>query len=66
MKKKHRRKPQSRTPQKGVLERRYSLYFRPNPSDWSTEDDEFSLEQPSPVKRVETEVTYGIPDSMFA
>jgi len=49
-----------------VLEQRYSLYFRPNPAVWNTEDMDFSLEQPSPVKVVPTEVTYGIADSMFA
>jgi hypothetical protein len=48
------------------LERRYTLYFKPNPSVWTTEESEFSLEQPSPVKIVQTEVTYGIADSMFA
>jgi hypothetical protein len=39
----------------------YQRYFTPNPSpNWQAENDNFSLEQPSPFKWSPSETTYGI------
>lgn len=39
----------------------YRQYFVATPSpQWKTDDDHFSLEQPSPLKWVPSETTYGI------
>jgi len=42
-------------------EEQYNRFFTPTPSPlWPRDDDNFSLDQPSPYKWVETETTYGI------
>ena len=44
-----------------TIQDRYNQFFVPSPSPlWQREDDNFSLDQPSPVKWVQTETTYGI------
>jgi hypothetical protein len=44
-----------------TVEFRYQQFFVPQPpSTWPQNDDNFSLEQPSPLKWVPTETTYGI------
>jgi hypothetical protein len=43
------------------LEAEYSRFFVPTPSPlWPEDDINFSLEQPSPLKVVPSETTYGI------
>ena len=46
------------------LEEQYNIYFKVIPA--VPDNDDLSLEQPSPFKVFPTETTYGIPDSMFA
>lgn len=44
-----------------AIQERYLNYFIPTPSPlWRSDDDNFSLEQPSPYKWVPSETTYGI------
>ena len=46
---------------KGGLEKQYEEFFVPRPSPlWLRDEDNFSLEQPSPLKWVPSETTYGI------
>jgi len=43
------------------LEIKYNRFFVACPSPlWASDDDQFSLEQPSPLQRIESETTYGI------
>ena len=43
------------------LEERYSRFFVPSPSlMWRREDDNYSLDQPSPFRWYANETTYGI------
>jgi hypothetical protein len=61
-----RKKTQTRTPRrKKNLVEQYETHFRPVPMVWTTDDDDFSLEQPTPFKVFPTETTYSIADSMF-
>jgi hypothetical protein len=64
-KKSQRRKLHVRTSRRRKsLEEQYNIYFKVIPS--VPDNDDLSLEQPSPFKVFPTETTYGIPDSMFA
>jgi len=44
-----------------TIQEQYRKYFVPAPSPtWQNEYDNFSLEQPSPLKWVPSETTYGV------
>jgi hypothetical protein len=46
---------------KNSVVQQYKEFFVPAPSPtWQHDEDNFSLDQPSPVKWVQTETTYGI------
>lgn len=47
--------------EKPAIEQLYNKFFAPstNPS-WRQDEDNFSLDQPSPLKFVPSETTYGI------
>jgi hypothetical protein len=54
-------KKQKESTRRPTIERQYLHFFTPLPSPvWQDEDDNFSLDQPSPYKYVQTETTYGI------
>jgi len=47
--------------EKPGVEEQYSQFFVRNPRPaWQSEDDNHSLDQPSPLKVVPSETTYGI------
>jgi len=56
------RKVKSQSKRIGIIEQ-YKRFFVPNPSPlWRNDDTNFSVEQPSPLKVVPTETTYGVDD----
>ena len=43
------------------VEKQYKVFFVPTPSPlWQRDDNNYSLEQPSPFKWIPNETTYGI------
>jgi hypothetical protein len=61
MKKQHQQT--KRKPKRGKnsrLTRQYLQFFMPVVPVWQHDNDNFSLDQPSPLKWVPTETTYGI------
>lgn len=61
-------KSRSKAPRSGShksLKSHYTDYFTPTVSPlWRNDRDDFSLEQPSPLKPVPTETSYGV-DGVF-
>ena len=48
-------------PEMPGVEKQYLEFFVPNPPPvWRQDDDDVSLDQPSPLKTVPSETTYGI------
>jgi len=48
-------------PRTQTVQQKYGNFFVPAPSPyWQQDNEDFSLDQPSPYKWVQTETTYGI------